>query len=74
MKGCPQNVAIPGIVKAMNNQFIYGNVAGAKGNYAFATSGGGVASKCIGCGACEAVCPQHIKIVDELKKAVEMFE
>ena len=74
VKGCPQGIAIPGIFKAMNNQFIYGNVAGAKGNYAFATGGGGVASKCIGCGACEEVCPQHIKIIDQLKKAVEMFE
>ncbi len=74
VKGCPQNVAIPGIFKAMNNQMIYGNVAGAKGNYAFATGGVNVASKCIGCGACEEVCPQHIKIVEQLKKAVEMFE
>ena len=74
VKGCPQEVAIPGIFRAMNNQMIYGNVEGAKGNYAWETSKGGVASKCIGCGACEAVCPQHIKIVDELKKAVEMFE
>ena len=74
VKGCPQGVAIPGIFKAMNNEFIYGNTAGAKGNYGFATMGGGLASKCIDCGACEEVCPQHIKIVDELKKAVEMFE
>ena len=74
VKGCPQGVAIPGIFKAMNNQFIYGNAAGAKGNYSFATIDGGMASKCIGCGACEEVCPQHIKIMDQLKKAVEMFE
>ena len=66
--------AIPGIFKAMNNQLIYGNRAGAVGNYSFATRTGGKASDCIACGQCEAACPQHIEIIEELKKAVEMFE
>lgn len=74
VKGCPQEVAIPGIFRAMNNQLVYGNVEGAKGNFAWETKGVHVPSKCIECGACEAVCPQHIKIIDQLKKAVEMFE
>ena len=73
-KGCPQSINIPGIFKAMNNQLIYGNRAGAVGNYSFATRTGGKASDCIACGQCEAACPQHIEIIEELKKAVEMFE
>ena len=28
---------------------------------------------CIACGQCEAACPQHIGIIEELKKAAEMF-
>lgn len=70
----PQSINIPGIFKAMNNQLIYGNRAGAVGNYSFATRTGGKASDCIACGQCEAACPQHIEIIEELKKAVEMFE
>ena len=73
-KGCPQQIAIPGIFRALNNDMIYGNRAGAEGNYQWETREGGIASKCIECGNCEDVCPQHIKIIDALKKAKELFE
>ena len=65
---------IPGIFKAMNNQLVYGNRAGALGNFAFATRSGGKPSQCIACGQCEAACPQHINIIAELQRAVEMLE
>ena len=74
VKGCPKGVAIPGIFKAMNNKLVYDNDAGARGNYAFATREGGLASHCVGCGACEAVCPQHIAIRQELGRAKAFFE
>ena len=32
------------------------------------------ASQCVGCGACEKVCPQHIEISSELEKVAELFE
>ncbi len=73
-KGCPQEIAIPGIFRAMNNYLIYGNLAGALGNYAFETREGGVASRCIACGQCEEACPQHISIIQELKRAAELLE
>jgi predicted aldo/keto reductase-like oxidoreductase len=74
VKGCPMQIAIPGIFKAMNNYLLYNNLAGAKGNYGFATRLGGKASKCIACGQCEQVCPQHIAIIEELSKAAKLLE
>ncbi len=76
MKGCPQSIAIPGIFKSMNMINIYNNEQAAKGSYAWNTKLSNLngASACIECGQCESVCPQHIKIIDELKKASEVFE
>lgn len=74
MKGCPAGVHIPGIFGSMNTYLMYGNVSGAKGNYDFVTRDGGKAGTCIGCGQCEAVCPQKIEIINELKKAASLFE
>ena len=74
VKGCPQDIVIPNIFGAMNNYLIYNNLNGARRNYSFETRGGGIASKCIECGQCETACPQHIHIIDELKKAAELLE
>ena len=72
-KGCPQEIAISGIFAAMNTYLIFGNKKGARRNYKMATRSGGTASRCIACGQCESVCPQHISIIDELKKVAEFI-
>ena len=74
VKDCPGNVLIPQIFGALNTNLIYNNINGAKGNYNWETRNGGKASSCIQCGQCESACPQHIKIIQELKKAVDLFE
>lgn len=74
VKGCPQQINIPGIFEAMNTQLVFNNFESAKGNYSWNTRNGAKASDCIQCGQCEAACPQHIKIIDQLKQAAAMFE
>lgn len=74
VKGCPQEIAIPGVFSAMNRYLIYDNLENAKGNYQWETRDGGKASKCISCGRCEAVCPQHIAIISELAQSAKTLE
>ena len=72
--GCPQKINIPGVFSAMNNFTLYNNLPGAKGSYQNAVKDGGKAGDCIQCGSCEAHCPQHIQIIEELKKAAATLE
>ena len=75
VKGCPQGIHIPQFFDAINRHLVYGNMHSAKMGYHFTVMlGSAKASTCIECGACEQVCPQKIKIIDELKKTVELLE
>ncbi|MDR0905576.1 MAG: aldo/keto reductase [Oscillospiraceae bacterium] len=71
---CPQKINIPDIFDTLNKELIFNDVPGAKFGYGWATNSGGKASDCIECGQCENVCPQKIKIIDNLKIAVKRFE
>lgn len=76
MKDCPQSIAIYGTFQAVNMVNLFNDLAGAKSKYNWNTTGHGwgKASECIGCGNCEAVCPQHIAIREELAKAAAILE
>jgi predicted aldo/keto reductase-like oxidoreductase len=74
IKDCPEHIHIPMIFEAMNTKLVYDNLEGAKGSYFWATLKRGKASDCIECGQCETACPQHIKIIDELKRVAESLE
>ena len=76
VKGCPQNINIPGCFSALNMYLRFNNLTSAKSNYSWNTDGHQMAkaSSCIECGACEEVCPQHIKIRDELSRVAETLE
>lgn len=71
---CPQKINIPGIFTGYNNYKIYQDLNGSKGHYGWVTQAGGKASSCIACGSCESHCPQHIKIIDNLKEVAEVLE
>lgn len=74
IKGCPQNIAISGVFKAMNDYLIYNDLKRAKGTYAWETFNAEKASACISCGQCEQACPQSIPIIEELSKAAKLLE
>ena len=68
--GCPMNIAIPDVFRAVNTMNLYGDVFRPKAFYGGVIGQGhGRASECIACGQCESVCPQHLPIIDLLKDA-----
>jgi predicted aldo/keto reductase-like oxidoreductase len=74
VKGCPQEIAIPDIFDALNQHLVFGDIERPKSLYGFYTRNGNTVGTCAECGQCESVCPQHIGIMRELKRAAAAFE
>ena len=71
---CPKAVAIPDALSCLNAwrmfrdrnaEYYYNDVF---------TLHGGKASECVGCGACENICPQHLLIRELFRETVTAFE
>lgn len=76
MDGCPEHIAIPDLFALYNKQYRFGAFPSHKSNYKSLTDrekGHGSPEDCIGCRQCEGQCPQHIGIVDWLKKVGAEF-
>jgi predicted aldo/keto reductase-like oxidoreductase len=75
---CPHNVNIPGCFTAYNVSYTVGMYAGVQ-QYLTSTGVNNpqinyAASNCKQCGKCEKHCPQHIQIIQSLKKVTKRME
>ncbi len=69
---CPQGIPIPDILACLNATRAYRNWNPSE-RYAALRNMGAVADACVGCGACEDICPQHLPIRELLKEADTTF-
>jgi predicted aldo/keto reductase-like oxidoreductase len=74
---CPQGINIPSCFSAYNTSYAQGYFTGAK-SYMMTTGAvrkvSGSPRRCNGCGKCEPLCPQDIRIRESLKKVAGRME
>lgn len=72
METCPMEIPIPRIFSRYNHYLTFGSLKDSFGKSGrFADEGNGP-SDCIGCGECQAHCPQHLPIPELMQKIAEI--
>ena len=66
---CPNGVNIPGVFSVWNNVSLYDMDPSTNWDLRRIRENNNGADHCIGCGACEAACPQHLSIIESLQTA-----
>lgn len=72
VEGCPRKIPIPDVFAVLNTKRRYADW-GSDYYYEVVTYGKGKPGDCIGCGKCEKICPQHLKVREYLKDAAAAF-
>ena len=76
---CPVGINIPAVFKNLNNYQLFSKVSARVHHavYAGVRTKDGLAhwaGSCVGCGKCEARCPQHLEIRENLKQVASLME
>ena len=66
---CPGGVNIPGVFSVWNNTSLYNTDPKENWEFRNIIKNGETPENCLECGACEAACPQHLDIIENLKVA-----
>lgn len=72
--GCPKEIPIADVFACLNAKKLFGNWNTAYYYEDIITKEGSRAKDCIGCGACEEICPQHLPIREYMKLVSKEFD
>ena len=71
MPHCPKEIPIPPLMQLLSTYMVHGSMESLQHLYTMGKRGAR-SQDCIKCGACETICPQHIKITEHLAELTNL--